>query len=43
MGTCEWFAACENEADGVVSHPIIGDVPTCTRCAEKLGLELETR
>jgi hypothetical protein len=38
--TCEWFALCDNEAAGVVSHPILGDVPTCERCAEKLGLVL---
>ncbi|QIN94208.1 hypothetical protein PP459_gp025 [Streptomyces phage Wakanda] len=37
---CEWFAKCTNEADGVVKHPILGDVPTCQRCADKLGLEL---
>lgn len=37
---CEWFARCENVADGVVSHPILGLVPTCSRCAAKLDLEL---
>lgn len=37
---CEWFLFCENPADGTVHHPFIGDVPTCNRCAEKLGLEL---
>lgn len=38
---CEWFALCTRPADGVVAHPILGDVPTCARCAAKLGLELE--
>lgn len=37
---CEWFALCENTADGVVSHPVLGDVPTCQRCADRLGLDL---
>jgi len=37
---CEWFALCDRPADGVVSHPILGWVPTCQRCADKLGLEL---
>jgi hypothetical protein len=35
---CEWFALCDHVAAGVVSHPILGDVPTCQRCADKLGL-----
>lgn len=38
--TCEWYALCENEADGVVDHPILGKVPTCRRCAEKHELIL---
>lgn len=37
---CEWFALCTRPADGVVSHPILGWVPTCQRCADKLGLQL---
>lgn len=37
---CEWFAGCENTADGTVWHPALGNVPTCTRCAEKLSLDL---
>lgn len=37
---CEWFALCENEADGVVAHPILGLVPTCRRCATRLDLDL---
>jgi hypothetical protein len=34
--TCEYFALCVNEADGTVTHPILGQVPTCRRCAEKM-------
>lgn len=35
---CEWFARCTNEAAGTVSHPILGEVPTCERCANLLHL-----
>lgn len=38
---CEWFARCENEAAGIVRHPILGPVPTCERCTSMLGLELQ--
>ena len=31
---CEWFALCENTAATFVYHPVLGDVPTCARCAE---------
>jgi hypothetical protein len=37
---CKWYLLCTNPADGVVKHPILGNVPTCTRCAEKHDLEL---
>lgn len=40
---CEWFALCDKPAAGVVVHPVLGDVPCCTRCAEKLDLKLEVR
>lgn len=39
---CEWFALCDRPADGVVSHPILGDVPCCARCAANLNLNLIT-
>lgn len=32
---CEWYADCDNYADGSVANPILGAVPTCTRCATK--------
>lgn len=41
MTTCEWFALCDNEAAGVVKHPALGNVPTCRRCADRLGLKVE--
>lgn len=36
---CEWFLLCANEASVLVPHPILGEVPTCTRCVEKFDLE----
>jgi hypothetical protein len=39
--TCEWFALCDNASVGTVKHPILGDVPTCQRCADKLSLDLD--
>lgn len=40
MSTCEWFARCGNPAAGLVHHPVLGYVPTCQRCTDKLGLAL---
>jgi hypothetical protein len=37
---CEWYALCDNPAEGEVHHPILGYVPTCGRCAAKHNLEL---
>ena len=37
---CGWYALCENPAGGVVSHPVLGDVPACRRCADKDRQEL---
>jgi hypothetical protein len=31
---------CPNDAAGIVEHSILGAVPTCESCAEKLSLEL---
>lgn len=39
--TCEWFRDCFRPSAGTVEHPILGPVPCCTRCAEKLNLELD--
>ena len=35
---CEWFALCDYPAIGTVAHPVLGDVPVCGRCADKLDL-----
>lgn len=37
-GLCEWFALCDRPAYGLVTHPVLAQVPVCERCAEKLGL-----
>lgn len=33
---CEYFAKCTNDADGTVTNPVLGPVPTCRRCADKM-------
>jgi len=38
---CQWFALCDRPAAGVVAHPVLGQVPTCSRCAATHGLELQ--
>lgn len=38
---CEWYALCMNPAEGTVTHPILGEVPTCSRCAGKHNLRLK--
>ena len=34
---CEWFALCDREARKRVSHPVLGWVPICDRCFERLA------
>jgi hypothetical protein len=33
---CKWFLRCDNPATETKPHPILGDVPICRRCAEKM-------
>lgn len=33
---CMWFAKCTNPANGLRDHPILGDVPICQRCDDKI-------
>jgi hypothetical protein len=33
---CRQFLMCENTAVTALPHPILGDVPACQRCADKL-------
>lgn len=37
---CEYFAMCDNDAVGTVPNPVLGPVPCCKRCADKVGYEL---
>lgn len=40
IGMCRYFATCDHHADGTVAHAFFGDIPTCRRCAELVGLTL---
>lgn len=33
---CEWFAWCDRQAVVEVSHPILGGVPVCDRCEQRI-------
>lgn len=33
---CMWFAACDNDAVKTEPHPVLGDVPICQRCLDKI-------
>jgi hypothetical protein len=49
MSEVEWYAdtdevrehcaLCAKRAVGFYSHPVLGNVATCQRCADKLGVE----
>ena len=30
---CRWFLRCQNPSTGYTPHPVLGQVPTCDRCA----------
>ena len=37
---CQWFLKCLNPANGLRDHPVLGPVPICQRCdnrVERLG------
>lgn len=34
--TCSWFLLCENPATRLREHPILGGVPICERCDDKV-------
>ena len=38
---CEWFALCINPTTQATNHPVLGPVPICKRCAEKMGITPE--
>jgi hypothetical protein len=33
---CEWFLLCERAATTTRHHPILGDVPICAPCDERI-------
>lgn len=35
-GECKWFLMCRNKATTTRKHPILGDVPICKRCNDKM-------
>lgn len=37
MTLCQWFLLCTNEATRLREHPILGQVPICERCDEKVA------
>jgi len=41
MLVCEWFAKCTNGTLRVVDHPIFGQVPTCTRCIDRMEIRAD--
>lgn len=34
---CSWFALCTNTATKLRSQPVLGDVPICDRCDDKVS------
>ena len=36
---CGYYAGCPSTPTHVVEHPVLGGVPTCSRCIERHGLE----
>jgi hypothetical protein len=39
--TCRWFLMCTREAVTTLPHPVLGEVPACARCAEKVQKLME--
>ena len=40
---CEWFVRCENPTLLAVKHPVLGYVPCCVRCADKMSIPHDER
>lgn len=38
---CQAFAYCDQPAEGMIRHPVLGAYVACPRCAARLGQELE--
>lgn len=42
--TCQWFITCERKAVTTREHPILGRVPICQRCDNKMTrIEAKTK
>lgn len=33
---CQWFLLCKNRATMTRPHPLLGNVPICKRCNDKM-------
>jgi hypothetical protein len=33
---CAWWALCDHQATHYRPHPVLGDVPICDRCEDKI-------
>lgn len=34
---CRWFLRCENQATGLMAHPVLKNVPICDRCRDRVN------
>lgn len=34
---CQWFALCDNDAVTTEEHPVLGSVPICGRCGDRVS------
>ena len=37
---CAWHSLCDQPAEGTCSHPVLGAVAVCRRCASDDGLDV---
>ncbi len=35
---CAWFAGCTRPAPWCAEHPVLGPVPICQECADRMGI-----